>query len=66
MSAEFGHLHSPGIVSRCVSAARYSAEDITGSAGLDLVERIARRHLQILAVIAAERRQQGTLRNAAT
>lgn len=66
LSAEFGNLHPPGIVSRCVSAAQHSAEDITGTAGPDLVERIARKHLQILALVAAERRQQGTLRNAAT
>jgi hypothetical protein len=63
---EFAEIHSPAIVSRCVSAAQHGAEDVTGSAPLDLVERIARKHLQVLAIVASERRHQITLRNAAT
>jgi hypothetical protein len=63
---EFAEIHSPAIVSRCVSAAQHGAEDVTGSAPLDLVERIARKHLEILAIVASERRHQITLRNAAT
>jgi hypothetical protein len=63
---EFAEIHSPAIVSRCVNAAQHGAEDLTGSATLDLVERIARKHLQVLAIVASERRHQITLRNAAT
>jgi hypothetical protein len=66
LAAEFTRVHPPEIVSRCVSAARHGAQDVTGSAAPDLVERIARKHLQVLAIVAAERRQRGTLRNAAT
>jgi hypothetical protein len=66
LRAEFAEIHSPAIVSRCVNAAQHGAEDVTGSAPLDLVERIARKHLQVLAVVASERRHQITLRNAAT
>jgi hypothetical protein len=66
LRAEFAEIHSPATVSRCMSAARHGAEDLTGSAPLDLVERIAREHLRVLAVVASERRHQITLRNAAT
>lgn len=66
LKEEFSKVHPTEVVSRCVNAARHGAEDVTGSATPDLVERIARKHLQVLAVVAAERRQQSTLRNAAT
>lgn len=57
LSEEFVKIHTRTTVSRCVAAARHGAEDVTGSATPDLVERIARKHLQILAVVAAERRR---------
>lgn len=66
LAAEFTPVHPPEIVARCVSAARHGAQDVTGSAAPDLVERIARKHLQVLAIVAAERRQRGPLRNAST
>jgi hypothetical protein len=66
LRTEFAEIHSPAIVARCMSAAQHGAQDLTGSAPLDLVERIARKHLQVLAVVASERRHQITLRNAAT
>jgi hypothetical protein len=66
LRVEFAEIHSPAIVARCVNAAQHGAEDVTGSAPLELVERIARKHLQVLAVVASERRHQITLRNAAT
>ena len=61
LTEEFVKIHAPATVSRCVAAARHGAEDVTGSATPDLVERIARKHLQILAVVAAERRSRVTL-----
>jgi hypothetical protein len=61
LTEEFTKIHAPTTVSRCVAAARHGAEDVTGSATPDLVERIARKHLQILAVVAAERRRRITL-----
>jgi hypothetical protein len=54
--AEFAGVHSMRTVSRCVAAAQYGALDVTGTAPTDLVERIARRHLEVLALVAAERR----------
>lgn len=61
LTEEFDKIHMPTTVSRCVAAARHGAEDVTGSATPDLVERIARKHLQILAVVAAERGRRVTL-----
>jgi hypothetical protein len=52
---EFAGVHPAQIVSRCISAARCGAQDVTGSAPIDRVEWIARRHLQVLARAAAER-----------
>ncbi len=66
LTAEFAREHPAVTVARCVSAARHGAQDVTGSAPPELVERIARKHLQVLAIVAAERRQRGGLRNAAT
>jgi hypothetical protein len=66
LTAEFARHHSSETVYQCVSAARHGAQDVTGAAPPDLVERIARKHLQVLAIVAAERRQKGGLRNAAT
>ena len=66
LTTEFAQEHPAGTIARCVSAARHGAEDLTGSAPLELVESIARKHLQVLTILAAERRQEGGLRNAAT
>lgn len=66
LTTEFARQHSAETVCQCVCAARHGAEDVTGGAPPDLVERIARKHLQVLAIVAAERRQKGGLRNAAT
>jgi hypothetical protein len=60
---EFAGVHPPALVSRCVAAARHSSEDVTGSATPELVRNIARKHLQILATVAAERRRQITFDN---
>lgn len=61
---EFEGTHGPEMVSRCVSAARKGAEAVMGSGTPDLVERVARKHLQVLAIVAAERHGQMTLRPA--
>ncbi|GAA4297954.1 hypothetical protein BJY14_004367 [Actinomadura luteofluorescens] len=58
LTEEFHEVHSADTVERCVSAARYGAEEVTGSAPPDLVERIARRHLEVLATVAAEKRRK--------
>ncbi|MFI0369436.1 hypothetical protein ACH35V_16275 [Actinomadura sp. 1N219] len=55
---EFEGVHGADTVDRCVSAARHGAEEVTGSAPADLVERIARRHLEVLATVAAEKRRR--------
>ncbi|MFC3997905.1 hypothetical protein ACFOVU_18365 [Nocardiopsis sediminis] len=56
LNAEFAGVHLEATVSRCVEAARQGALDVTGRATPDLVERIARQHLQVLALAFAERR----------
>jgi hypothetical protein len=56
LAAEFSGVHHESTVTRCVDAARHGAEEVTGSATPDLVERIARQHLQVLALAFAERR----------
>ncbi|HJE58307.1 MAG TPA: hypothetical protein K8V84_07295 [Nocardiopsis listeri] len=56
LSTEFSQVHHSSIVSRCVDAARHGAQDVTGRATPELVERIARQHLQVLALAFAERR----------
>lgn len=61
LAKEFTGVHDAATVSRCVAAARHGAQDVTGSAPPDLVERIARKHLQVLALVAAEKRRQITL-----
>ncbi|MGH3318700.1 MAG: hypothetical protein ACRDN9_00710 [Streptosporangiaceae bacterium] len=50
LTSEFDGTHPAGTVSRCVAAARHGAEDVTGAASPDLVERIARQHLEVLAL----------------
>ncbi|MCY9786666.1 hypothetical protein KIK06_22525 [Nocardiopsis sp. EMB25] len=54
--SEFSGVHHTATVTRCVDAARHGAQDVTGSATPDLVERIARQHLQVLALAFAEQR----------
>ncbi|MFD6097343.1 hypothetical protein ACFVWN_23235 [Nocardiopsis flavescens] len=56
LSSEFSGVHHESTVTRCVDAARHGAEEVTGSAAPDLVERIARQHLQVLALAFAEQR----------
>ncbi|MFC6884946.1 MULTISPECIES: hypothetical protein [Actinomadura] len=58
LTEEFEGVHASETVARCVAAARHGAEEVTGAAEAGLVERIARRHLQVLAAVAAERRRQ--------
>ncbi|MEU5880900.1 hypothetical protein [Spirillospora sp. NPDC047279] len=60
LTAEFAGVHATETVSRCVAAARHGAEEVTGAAAPDLVERIARKHLQVLAVVAAEKLRHAT------
>ncbi|WP_030163375.1 hypothetical protein [Spirillospora albida] len=55
---EFDGVHGADTVVRCVDAARHGAEEVTGGAPDDLVERIARRHLEVLATVAAEKRRR--------
>ncbi|GAA3213491.1 hypothetical protein [Actinocorallia longicatena] len=52
---EFAAIHPITTVTRCVSAALHGAEDVIGSSEPELVEKIARRHLRVLAIVAAER-----------
>lgn len=52
---EFAGVHSATTVTRCVEAAHYGALEVTGYAHPSLVERIARKHLHVLALVASER-----------
>jgi hypothetical protein len=61
LADEYNGVHDGETVSRCVAAARHGAAEVTGKATPDLVERIARKHLQVLARVARERRQRITL-----
>lgn len=56
LTREFDGVHPMSTISRCVDAARHGARDVTGQATPELVERIARKHLQVLAAVAEERR----------
>ncbi|TDQ55496.1 hypothetical protein [Actinorugispora endophytica] len=56
LSTEFEGVHPRSTVARCVAAARHGALDVTGRATPDLVERIARQHLKVLALAFAEQR----------
>ena len=58
LSKEFAAIHPVSTVTRCVTAAQHGAEDIIGSNDLPLVEKIARRHLRVLAIATAERSQR--------
>jgi uncharacterized alpha-E superfamily protein len=59
LARDFGEVHPAETVIRCVEAARHSAEEVIGEASPDLVERIARKHLEVLALAAAEGRGSG-------
>ncbi|GAA0971227.1 hypothetical protein GCM10009555_021690 [Acrocarpospora macrocephala] len=50
---EFAGVHPATTVTRCIQAAHHGAVEVTGHAYPGLVERIARKHLQVLA--AAQR-----------
>jgi len=52
---EFAGVHSAVTVTRCVEAAHYGALEVTGYAHPSLVERIARKHLHVLALVASDR-----------
>ncbi|GIH75364.1 hypothetical protein [Planobispora longispora] len=52
---EFSEVHPAATVTRCIDAAHYGALEITGYAHPGLVERIARKHLQVLALVASGR-----------
>ncbi|MGH3382737.1 MAG: hypothetical protein ACRDP6_49220 [Actinoallomurus sp.] len=54
LADEFGGVHPAEMVIRCVEAARHSAVEVIGDASPELVERIARKHLEVLALAAAE------------
>lgn len=54
LAEEFDDVHPAEVVIRCVDAARHSAEEVIGEASPELVERIARKHLEVLALAAAE------------
>lgn len=56
LNSEFAGVHDTATVTRCVDAARQGALDVTGRATPELIERIARQHLQVLALAFAERR----------
>lgn len=55
LAREFDGVHPMSTVSRCVDAARHGARDVNGYATPEIVERIARKHLEVLAVVVAER-----------
>ncbi|MEU9888560.1 hypothetical protein DQ384_18125 [Sphaerisporangium album] len=54
LKVEFAGVHPAATVARCIEAAHHGAMEVTGYAYPGLVERIARKHLQVLAVVAAE------------
>jgi hypothetical protein len=47
---EFGAVHQPLTVVRCVEAARHGAQEILRDSSPAIVEKIARQHLHILAL----------------
>ncbi|GLX01076.1 hypothetical protein [Microtetraspora sp. NBRC 16547] len=52
---EFAGIHPASTVTRCIEVAHHGAVEVTGHAYPALVERIARKHLQVLAVVAEGR-----------
>lgn len=55
LTDEFAGVHPATTVTRCIEAAHHGAVEVTGHAHPGLVERIARKHLQVLATAATER-----------
>ncbi|MEU9832161.1 hypothetical protein AB0D67_11550 [Streptosporangium sp. NPDC048047] len=55
LRAEFSGIHPAATVTRCVEAAHYGALEVTGHVHPGMVERIARKHLEVLALVASER-----------
>lgn len=62
LASEFSGVHNGETVSHRLAAAQHGAHEVTGKATPDLVKRIARKHLQVLARVTRERRQRITLR----
>jgi hypothetical protein len=54
LKVEFAGVHPAATVTRCIEAAHHGAMEVTGYAYPGLVERIARKHMQVLAVVATE------------
>ncbi|MFI7536949.1 hypothetical protein [Streptosporangium sp. NPDC049376] len=54
LRSEFSEVHPAATVTRCIQAAHYGALEVTGQAHPVLVERIARKHLEVLALAASE------------
>lgn len=55
LSSEFSEVHVAATVVRSVAAARTGVEQVTGEAHPDLVERVAREHLRVLALASSGR-----------
>lgn len=55
LTVEFDGVHAAGTVSRCVAAARAGTTDVAGAAPPDLVEHVAREHLEVLAGAISEK-----------
>ena len=54
LKVEFAGIHPATTVTRCIEAAHHGAMEVTGHAYPSLVERIARKHLQVLAAVAGQ------------
>ncbi|MFC4530824.1 three-helix bundle dimerization domain-containing protein [Sphaerisporangium dianthi] len=54
LKVEFAGVHPAATVTRCIEAAHHGAMEVTGYAYPSLVERIARKHLQVLATVVGE------------
>jgi hypothetical protein len=55
LAEEFAGVHPAATITRCVEAAHFGALEIMGCVHPSLIERIARKHLQVLALVASER-----------
>lgn len=54
LCSEFRGIHPDATVHQCVDLARHGAHEVVGDATPQLVERIARQHLQVLELVHAE------------
>lgn len=54
LCSEFRGIHPGATVHRCVDSAHHGAHEVVGDATPQLVERIARQHLQVLELVYAE------------